>query len=212
MIIPFKQLLIFALMLFNVGLLYGQHPKTSIKINQEVYYVLLDNDILSIEKLTSKTTLLAKGSYSSFMVKDFDNDGYKDILAEVQGTNTPAVYDMLKYDPSNTWFSIVKNFSDFPQPLAIHKTGYYYSYHKNGCADECWESDLFYIKGYKAVRIGNIDREILDATKGTLAIYKVHNGKRNPFKTLPLNTENKYKGGKFEFIKTYWFKNYKLFL
>lgn len=77
-----------------------------------------------------------------------------------------------------------------------------------------WDSDLFYIKDFKAVRLANISgRECENSgIKDGLYINKVSGGKKNLFKTLPIDTVHKFKDDKREFIKKYWIENYKLFL
>lgn len=91
--------------------------------------------------------------YSEF--KDINNDGYTDVILHHSG-NTPLVLELLLYVPALRRFRQVKNFSDFPDPVKIKGTKYYYSYHKSGCADLNWDSDLFYIENFRAIRIGNI--------------------------------------------------------
>jgi hypothetical protein len=86
---------------------------------------------------------------------DFNNDGYLDIFMDAGG-NTPEVYDLLLYDPSTKNFKKVQNFRLFPAPTHISGTKMYYSYHKNGCADMDWVSDLFYVNHFRAEIIGKI--------------------------------------------------------
>jgi len=78
-----------------------------------------------------------------------------------------------------------------------------------------WDSDLFYIDNFKAVRIGNISgRECNNrhGVKDAIAINKVQSGKIKRVKTLPIETIRKYDDFKWGFIKDYWTTNYKLFL
>ncbi|RZL18590.1 MAG: hypothetical protein EOO96_26960 [Pedobacter sp.] len=79
---------------------------------------------------------------------DYNGDGYKDILIEYM-TNIPGVKDLLLYDVANKTFKKVLDFQDYPSTQRLVHTKYYYSYHRSGCADLNWDSDLFYIENYK---------------------------------------------------------------
>lgn len=165
--------------------------------------------------LNSKNEIYLKhsGDYFTWDFKDFNKDGYKDIFLD-KGGNTPERFDLLLYVPTTKSFRKVKDFENFPAPENISGTKYFYSYHKSGCADMNWDSDLFYIKDFKAVRLANISgRECENSgIKDGLYINKVSGGKKNLFKTLPIDTVHKFKDDKWEFIKKYWIENYKLFL
>lgn len=124
------------------------------------------------------------------------------------------VLDLFPYVPITGKFREANNFRDFPAPEQIKGTKFYYSYHKSGCTDLNWDSDLFYIENFKANRIGNIagrqcdDR---DGVKDAVYIHKFRSGKETLFKTLPIDTIWKYKDFKWGFINEYWTKNYNLF-
>jgi hypothetical protein len=210
----FKGLLTVLVLLIKSSVsVYAQQQYATVKVSGRVFHLSLLQGTFNIKSKANNQSFGAKNHnyYNSFKIKDFDGDGYMDIMLEVGGTNTPAIFELLKYNANMLNFKKVRDFASFPAAERIGKSIYYYSYHHSGCADECWESDLFYLKNYKAIRIGNIDRQILDAEKGSLNIYKVLNSKRVLYKELPPYTEEKYHGGKWEFIKHYWFKNYKFF-
>jgi len=101
------------------------------------------------------TVLKHGGDYFDFIFRDFNKDGFKDIFLD-HGGNTPDRYSLLVYLPSSKRFKEIKDFEHFPAPEHINGTNYYYSYHKSGCADMNWDSDLFYINNFTAIRIGNI--------------------------------------------------------
>ena len=71
-------------------------------------------------------------------------------------TNVPDIQNLLIYSPKSKSFKEVRNFDSFPYPQKIANSGYYYSYHRNGCADMNWVSDLFHIDNYDCVKIGSI--------------------------------------------------------
>lgn len=77
-----------------------------------------------------------------------------------------------------------------------------------------WDSDLFNIQNFKAVRIGNISgRECENSgIKDGVYINTVRGEKKTLVKTLPASTLAKYKDHKWGFIKDYWTRNYKQFL
>jgi len=139
---------------------------------------------------------------------DFNDDGYPDILLEYM-TNVPGVVDLALFEKSTGTFRLVDNFH-FPSPQKVQGTKYRYSYHRSGCADSDWDSDLFYLNGYTPVRIGNIHGSGCEGNeKNGIFISKVTNDK----KTLvtEIIRESGYYDDKFDFIKEYWSKNYKLF-
>lgn len=144
---------------------------------------------------------------------DFNGDGYKDILIEYM-TNVPGIADVLLYDKAQNTYKKVSDLQAFPAAERIGNSGYYYSYHRSGCADKNWDSDLFYIKNYKTVKIGNISGNECGDTdvKDGIYISKIRGEKQTQFAKLPINTIRQYKDYKWGFIKQYWHKNYKRFL
>ncbi|HRH50674.1 MAG TPA: hypothetical protein PLP23_18105 [Panacibacter sp.] len=159
------------------------------------------------------TYLKHSGEYFTWNFKDFNKDGYKDIYLD-KGGNTPEWFDLLLYVPTTKSFRQVKDFEHFPAPERISGTKYFYSYHKSGCADMDWDSDLFYIKDFKAIRLANISgRECENSgIKDGLYINKLRGEKKILFKVLAIDTVHAYKEDKWGFIKAYWTKNHKLFL
>ena len=144
---------------------------------------------------------------------DFNGDGYKDILIDYM-TNTPGIQDLLLYDITNKTYKKVIDFQRFPSAQRIGNTKYYYSYHRSGCADYNWDSDLFYIENYKSVKIGNIaGRECNDTSiKDGIYINKIIKGEKIEVQKLSIGIIKEYKDYKWGFIAQYWGKNYKKFL
>ena len=161
----------------------------------------------------NETYLKHAGDYFTWEFKDFNRDGYKDIYLD-KGSNIPERFDLLLYVAATKSFRQIKDFEKFPAPEKIDGAKYYYSYHKSGCADMNWDSDLFYIKDYKAIRLANISgRECENSgIKDGLYINKLRGEKKILLKTLAIDTVHTYKEDKWRFIKAYWTKNYKLFL
>jgi hypothetical protein len=144
---------------------------------------------------------------------DFNGDGYKDILIEYM-TNVPGIEDLLLYDRAENTYKKVIDLQNFPSAERIGNSNYYYSYHRSGCADMDWDSDLFYIENYKTVKIGNISGKECGHTgvKDGIYINKMQGEKQTEIAKLPISIIKRYKDYKWGFIKQYWHKNYKRFL
>jgi hypothetical protein len=153
---------------------------------------------------------LPQESYFDFKFQDFNQDGFKDLYLDLGG-NTPEKYSLFIFIPSTGKFKEIQNFSDYPDAKQIKGTKYYYSYSKGGCADNTWDSDLFYIQNSSAIKVGSIHGEGCGIKDG-IYMYNVKAGKDKLVKTLPLNTVEKYKDYKWGFLKQYWVNNYRQFL
>lgn len=156
-------------------------------------------------------------SFGNYELTDFNKDGNSDLLLTYFGNNSS--YDLYLFDVKTNEFKNLEGFDRFPEAIQL-KTNpkYYYSYHRVGCADMNWVSDLFYIDNFKTIQIGHIYGQGCD--------YEV---KENPqvieiFKVLGNNEENKKlikkhpyekivpeNGDKWDFIEKYWNNNYKKF-
>lgn len=149
--------------------------------------------------------------YQKFV--DFNGDGFNDILIEYM-TNIPGIMDLLIYDKAERTYKRVVGFQNFPGPQQIANSKYYYSYHRSGCADMNWDSDLFYIENYKTVKIGNISVNQCNDTGINDGIYinKIDGKNRMEIGRLPIKIIKQYKEHKWGFIKKYWQENYKRFL
>lgn len=180
---------------------------------KETYYVghsISKNPFI----LNSNNDTIYKNSNWALDVEqiDFNNDGNKDILL-LYLSNTPNTYDLVMFDDETNSFKNVKDFFLYTKPTRIKNSKYYYSYHKSGCADLNWGSDLFYIKDFESVRLGNIsgigcERE----TKNGIYVYKVSPEKDSFILIESYTREAGYYGDKWDFIEKYWAKNYTDFL
>lgn len=162
----------------------------------------------------SKKSLHLPIDYSavwSFKFKDFNGDGFKDIVAEFS-SNTPGDCDVYLYNRPAKTFTPIVNIRQYPAAVKIPGTKFYYSYHHSGCADDNWDSDLFIIKNYKAICIGNISGNACDLTHTGVFIYRVKGKKNKLIKEFNINIINKYKSYKWGFIDAYWKKNYQKFI
>jgi hypothetical protein len=153
---------------------------------------------------------LPQADFFGFTFKDFNLDGYKDIYLE-WGGNMPDRYSLYLFVPAKGKFKELIGFSDVPSAKPIKGTMYYYSYYPSGCADMAWGSDLFYVKDYRVIKLGNIKGDGCGIKDG-ISIFRVSNEKKILIKTLPLTTIDRYKDNKWGYIKQYWTKNYSKFI
>jgi hypothetical protein len=139
--------------------------------------------------------------------KDFDHDGFKDLVISHLG-NVPGIIDLVKYDSESKSFHYV-DLTLYPDPQWIDRTKYYYSYHRSGCADYNWDSDLFYIEDYKIYRIGNIAGRDCgnDTEEKGIFIYRVENNISFYLEKKPVSILNDYQDYKWGFIRDYWTGN-----
>ena len=73
---------------------------------------------------------------------DFDKDKNVDIIVTYGGNN--FTYLLYQFDHINNTFKNVEGFDRFPQSIQLKANPkYYYSYHRAGCADYNWVSDLY---------------------------------------------------------------------
>ncbi len=182
---------------------------------QAVYY---SSHTLIIKKANGKPVLTFKGDnpdldiagFDKFYFTDFNSDGFKDIRI-TYFSNVPGVDVLLLYDKHTRTFKMLKDFIQFPSALRLPHTRYYYSYHRSGCADMNWDSDLFKIVNFKAIRLGNIKglecggKEGIFITKAKGEILKAH-------KQFTISTISHYKNYKWGFIRNYWLHYYKEFI
>jgi hypothetical protein len=189
------------------------HVDTALIFGEKYTAIYTSKDTLYVLNMKADTILKVADLHPNFEFGDFNGDGLKDIRIHYM-SNVPAIQDLLLYDKSTKNFKLVDKFSNFPDPKPLEGTKYYYSYHRSGCADMNWDSDLFYIENYKAIRIGNIagyECENRDVKDG-IYIHRVQGDKETLVEKKPIGTIEKYDDYKWGFIKAYWTKNYKRFL
>jgi len=165
--------------------------------------------VFTIKNSIEKIVYSHKDNPSEFKFKDFNEDGYSDIVLEYI-TNTPGTDELILFNKQTNSFEKVIDFMNFPSAIKIKNSELYYSYHKSGCADSNWDSDLFKIKESKAIRIGNIHGIGcgIDEKNG-IYINRVRDKKVQLIKFI--EHEEGYWDGKWNFIEKYWNENYKKF-
>jgi hypothetical protein len=186
----------------------------TIEIQNDIFIAYFDsNCVFNLVKNNLDTIFKQEDLFPDFEFIDFNNDHFKDIKIR-NGGNTPSVYTMLLYNKKKKTFTLLEDLREFPEPNLIKNTNYYYSYHKSGCADMNWDSDLFYIENFKTIKIGNISANECNEKDEEfgITISKVKNDNYTFYKKLPIGIIHKYDDYKWGFIKEYWTKNYNKFL
>jgi hypothetical protein len=203
--------ILIALLLLS-GSCRSQDHVRAVTINKNSYKVYNDYTSLIITTVKSDTVINVHADYFTIDYRDINGDGYVDILGG-RGGNTSECFDLFLFVAKSRTFRKVRNFDQFPAPTRLKGTRYFYSYHKSGCADMNWDSDLFYISNFKAIRIGNIAGHQCqkDEVQG-LFIYKVVRGIEKFVKRLQPEVTSKYNEGKWGFIKEYWTKSWRDFV
>ena len=189
------------------------------RVNGQTYKVVYDSSgNLSIYGAKNKRVLFVNANelyterFSSLKFQDFNNDGFKDIIIDYY-SNVPDRNDLIIYDPGARKFVQIKDFPDYPAAIPLKGTKLFYSYHRSGCADYNWDSDLFKIIKFKIVRIGNVSgRTCVDPPdKPGIYISKVKGKRELLFKKFAIDKPADYKDDKWGLIELYWKNNYMKF-
>jgi hypothetical protein len=161
-----------------------------------------------------KTDTLQSDGLGGFEFTDFNKGRNSDILFNYRGNI--STYDLYLFDNKTNEFKNLEGFGRFPEAIQL-KTNpkYYYSYHRAGCADMNWVSDLFYIDNFKTIQIGHIygqgcDYEVKENPQ-VIEIYKVlgnNEENKKTIKNLPYIKNISENGDKWDFIEKYWNNNY----
>ncbi len=194
---------------YNIGTL----NKVKGKILNESYNAFLCDDDYSgcITNKNNDTVFKESNLQSIPIFKDFDNDGCTDVLFK---SNIDDSYNLIMFDKKNRKFKKVENFIEYPDPVNISRSKYFYSYHSSGCADECWDSDLFFIENFNVIKIGNISRTIdTDDTKyeDVIVVNKIRKGRKILYGKIDFEIIEQQDRDKWKFIEEYWNKNYSKF-
>lgn len=212
-----KIFLIALILTINANCLFAQedtYKTTKARVDGVLYRAIYKASDLSISIVSrdGEANLIQHPDYglSSFKFIDFNGDNYNDLLIEYM-SNVPGVCELALYDRQTKKFVLVDNFSEYPDPQKLKGTALYYSYHRSGCADSDWDSDLFKIINNKVVKIGNISGRGCNE-RAEIIISKTVNSKKLPIKIYPIGVVENYKNYKWGFIEQYWKRNYRKFM
>ncbi|HEX7845434.1 MAG TPA: hypothetical protein VF476_06485 [Chitinophagaceae bacterium] len=217
-----KKYLFLLFLLYSPTLFGQQHnADTSFPINKQTFKIQTreinaDQITLTIyrnAKIIMVDTIESDG-LSGLKFPDFDKDGNKDIMLTYMGNN--FTYNLYLFDKTKNVFRFVKGFDRFPASQQLKANPkYYFSYHRAGCADMNWVSDIFYIADFKTIHIGQIYGKGCDADikkePQIIEIYKIIGNtedKATLIEKLPYLKHIPNFGDKWDFIKKYWEKNY----
>ena len=156
--ISMRQKLAAILFSSMLSVVFNAQQVKNVVINNKRYVGTLSELGFVLCTLKGDTVLHLNELYSAFKFQDFNKDGLKDIFLEWVG-NIPERYSLYLFDRPSSKFKELKNFESFPDAKLIKGTKLYYSYSRGGCADNTWNSRLFYIKEKTAVEIGMIHGE-----------------------------------------------------
>lgn len=172
--------------------------------------VFSDSERVSIDTINSL-------GLSDLQFIDFNKDNNSDILLSYLGNN--MLYYLYLFDSQSNRFINVEAFSKYPESNQLkNQNNLYYSYHRAGCADMNWVSDLYTIVDFKAVHLGCIygqgcDYEV-DENSQIIEVFKIiddDSTNSELIEKLPYLEYIPYFGYKWDFIENYWNENYPKF-
>jgi hypothetical protein len=184
----------------------------SIELNEQKFIKVTNYNLAkSLISLRGDTVVSEQNYYSNFDFLDINEDGFKDIRVYFF-SNTPNQCDNYLYDSISQSFKYIEN-SDL-DIRKISGTDFYFSYNRAGCADYTWESHLCKIENYSQVNYGYIHGQGCDTRKRDdriITIYRVIENNNILKEKLPYSKNIKEFGDKWDFIESYWEKNYSQF-
>lgn len=186
------------------------YSDTTIILGGQYRAVGTQDYILYILNSKGDTVLNKASGFFKFKFDDFNDDALNDLVV-LLNTNVPGIHDLFLFDSTKMNFIEVKNFGSFPSPEPIPGTKYYFSYHRSGCADNLWDSDLFSINNFETQLLGNISGNECEGKKG-IVVSRITKNKKKVVDTFTLDTLDAYDARKWGFIADYWTKNYSKFI
>lgn len=168
---------------------------------------------LSLLKVNKKNTVILSDTLdfiTDLQLIDFNRDNAIDI--RISYTGNVDRQSLYLFNQLIGKFQKVIDFERFPHAKEVkgQDKGFYYSYHRSGCADNYWTSDLFKIIDYKVIHMGQIFGEGCEAPM-QVKVYKVGPNKKHLIETLPYKLVEDSKDFKWGFIENYWSVNYSRF-
>lgn len=156
-------------------------------------------------------TIMSSNALSDMWFTDFNKDGNMDIMFSYLGNNP---YHLLYlFNPKTSLYTEIKDYGNFSDSKQLtNNPKLYFSYHRAGCADYNWESDLFKIDNYEIIHLGNLYGNGCEAD--SLQYIKTSRGKYpNNTKVDSLSYYNNVPefGDKWDFIEKYWNNNWQKF-
>lgn len=161
-------------------------------------------------RVTSIDTIITSGLID-MRFTDINNDKIPELLI-VHGGNNFA-YELYMIDPNTKTYQLIDQFDLYPEAKQLDTDkNCYYSYHRAGCADMVWISDLFKIVNNKTVLLARIEGECCGSESGQqdrIVVLKKYPDKFVETDSFICSIIEKYDDTKWGFIKDYWTKNIK---
>jgi hypothetical protein len=166
--------------------------------DKNVFYILSENDTIKEDDYYP----------SDITFFDFNEDGLIDIKISFL-SNTPGFCDIYMYNKSIDFYHKVNGLNNIFEPQKLNGTEYYYSYSRNGCADENWISELFKIKDNNVIKIAQIQAIACESDNKKVGIYVFiyHDENLILYQMLKFSEIIPFENNKFKFIENYWLKN-----
>jgi hypothetical protein len=191
----------------------NQPNSFQISINEKNYELfVLNNQFYGLMERGPQgdTVVPFEKYYANLEILDIDLDGINDLRAYIFANSGNECYNYL-FDKKEQKFRLVENC--FLNIKKIEGSEFYHSYHRMGCADRNWVSELGKIENDQLVPYG-IMYGFGCEDDNRIKIYKCINGREDStllISTLPYLENIPEFGDKWEFMETYWKKNYKKF-
>ncbi len=155
-------------------------------------------------------TVTIEGVNSGIDVVLYNPDEFPDILLTYMGNN--PWNDLYIFNSEIDDYVFIRGIVQFPQSIRLGSDNVYYSYHRSGCADLNWDSDLFTIENDSAVHLANIYGIGCSNEDGRIEISRI--AERDSaiiIETMKIDTIYSYEQYKWGFIEDYWSNNYRRF-
>lgn len=125
---------------------------TTVIADQTFVVYQSSNDTLTIINLESKEEQRFQTPFPSFSIEDFNGDKLDDIVISTI-SNISGIIQLLLFNNDKGNFKWIQDIFKFPNARRISDSNLYYSYSRNGCADENWKSFLFRIEDFEITEI-----------------------------------------------------------
>jgi hypothetical protein len=176
--------------------------------------ILKGNSFKCLLSQKGDTVIDFRDYYFKVEIIDINEDTFNDLRVFIF-SNTPNECENYLFDKDLKTFRKIEGCD-----LDIKKikgTDFYYSYNRAGCDDMNWESYLSKIEDFKLVSYGYINGLGCDNTKENsqlIEIYKIINSEKGRMvllRKLPYLNNITKNNNKWDFIRNYWYHEYKKF-
>ena len=183
--------------------------RDTLKSNGEQYILITkENRFNCLISINGDTVIPAKNYYFQAKTLDINEDGCNDVRVYLMGE--PNYCEDYLFDKGIKSFRRMHNKN--PDIKKLKGTNLYYSYNHVGCGDDSWESHLSKIDNWTEVNIGLMDVHGCGDKDDGIKIYKTVGSNETLIKKLPIRQfDYNSKNNKWQFLKSYWKNNYKLF-